>query len=281
MIDRVPASIQVPIEHDGHNGGTKSHDLVTVEEPLEIRIIHGKKRERLSLSVTMRTPGSDEELAVGFLKGEGIIDNSDDILGVHPVGSPSIDKGLINIVEVVLEPHHAFDPDTLTRHTYTSSRCGICGKTSLDAIAVAVGPRSPYQLPISESDLHALPTKLHIKQVEFERTGGLHAAATFTSDGEIEKIREDVGRHNAVDKLVGSYLLESKMKMLSQRGLLLSGRASFELIQKAALAHISFVAAIGPPSSLAIELAEEQNITLIGFLRHDRFNRYSGMGKGQ
>ena len=280
MADHVPASIQVPIEH-AHNRGTKSHDLVTVEEPLEIRIIHGQKRESLSLSVTMRTPGCDEELAVGFLKGEGIIDKADDVLDVYPVGTPSIDKGLINIVEVVLGPHHSFDPNTLTRHTYTSSSCGICGKTSLDAIAVAVGPRPPSQFSISESALRALPKKLHLQQIEFERTGGLHAAATFTSEGTIEHLREDVGRHNAVDKLVGHYLLVNQTALLSDRGLLLSGRASFELIQKAALAHLSWVAAIGPPSSLAIELAEEQNITLIGFLRHDRFNRYSQMGKDQ
>ena len=274
MNDNVPASIRVPIEHT-LDGRAISNDLVTVEEPLEIRIVHGPKRNSLSLSVTMRTPGNDEELAVGFLKGEGIIDKSEDIVDVYPVGTPSIDKGLINIVEVVLDRNHAFDPEKLTRHTYTTSSCGICGKTSLDAIAIAVGKRHSSRLTINENDLRSLPEKLHSRQIEFERTGGLHAAATFTPNGDIEFIREDVGRHNAVDKLVGHYFLEKKLHALSERGLLLSGRASFELIQKAALAQISYVASIGPPSSLAIELAEEQEITLVGFLRHDRFNRYS------
>lgn len=248
-------------------------DQVTVEEPLEIRLSFKDRetRRQQSISITMRTPGQDEELALGFLVGEAVIHTPEDIANIEHCGPPSPDKGLRNVLKVDLADSVRFDLEMLERHFYTSSSCGVCGKASLEAIRVTVPHRNVFEFEISTASLQALPAALLEAQDEFARTGGLHASACFDAQGHIQRLCEDVGRHNALDKLVGSYFFEGG---LSQYGVLLSGRASFELIQKAAMAGVRLVAAIGAPSSLAIELAEEQGISLIGFLKGNGFNLY-------
>lgn len=251
-------------------------DKVTVEEPLEIRVVHGAAGERddTCLSVTMRTPGQDAELALGFLLGEGIVAASDDVLDVAHHGPSSPDKGIRNTIRVELAEHVNLDPDALLRHFYVTSSCGVCGKASLDAVRLQITSRQSAPFAASARALRDLPKALGDAQVEFGRTGGLHAAAAFDGDGRIVRLREDIGRHNALDKLVGSFF---GTDLLPTFGLLLSGRASFELLQKAAVAGVQMVAAIGAPSSLAVELAREQGMTLLGFLTEDRFNLYSGV----
>ncbi len=270
------ASTRVPVELVNHET-TNIEDFVSVEEPLEIRLAYGPVDARLeqSISITMRTPGNDLELTQGFLFGEGIVHATSDVLGVEHCGPPSPDKGIHNVVRIELSETAQFDPDALLRHTFTSSSCGICGKTSLDAVKAIVPDYKSKGFAVNGRQLKALPEQLLTRQTEFVRTGGLHASASFDSTGQIERIREDVGRHNALDKLVGSYL-DSGIDALRERGLLLSGRASFELVQKAAVAGIPLIASIGPPSSLAIELASSHDMTLVGFLKADRFNVYSG-----
>ena len=249
-------------------------DAISIEEPLEIRLSHmdGKARSEQSIAITMRTPGQDEALAVGFLAGEAIIRQPDDVRSIRHCGPPSPDKGLQNILRVELEDWVRVDLEALKRHFYTSSSCGVCGKASLDAISLQAPAWKDSGFSISAAGLQGLPAKLLTRQDEFARTGGLHAAANFDADGRVRRIREDVGRHNALDKLVGSCFREGG---LSGFGILLSGRASFELIQKAAMAGVRLVAAMGAPSSLAVELAEQAEITLVGFLKSSGFNVYS------
>lgn len=254
----------------------RGDDAVTIEEPLEIRLSHVADGERAeqSISVTMRTPGHDEELALGFLAGETIIGSARDVVRVEPCGPPSPDKGLRNVVRVVLAAHVRVDAGGLLRHFYTTSSCGVCGKASLDAVRVqapATPPRASFA--IAAQTLRRLPAALRLRQAEFARTGGLHASAAFNAEGDLLGVREDVGRHNAFDKLAGAFFPEGGLRGC---GVLLSGRASFELVQKAAVAGCPFVAAIGPPSSLAVELAQDQNISLVGFLKAERFNVYAG-----
>ena len=250
-------------------------DVITIEEPLEIRLSYtaGGQRVEQSISVTMRTPGNDEELAVGFLAGEAIVRRSSDVHRVEHCDPPSPDKGLRNVIRVELADGIGVDAGGLLRHFYTTSSCGVCGKASLDAVRVQIQPRPPSTFSISTAALKSLPEALRAGQTEFVRTGGLHATASFNESGAILRVREDVGRHNAFDKLAGSYLADGT---LASHGILLSGRASFELLQKAAVAGAPMVASIGPPSSLAVELAQDQGITLAGFLRSDRFNVYAG-----
>ena len=250
-------------------------DLVTVEEPLEVRLSHvdGGERVERSVVVTMRTPGADEELAIGFLAGEGIVKTAADIRRVEPCGPPSPDKGLHNVVRVALADHAQVDVGGLLRHFYATSSCGVCGKASLDAVRVQLKPAPKPDFAIAAAALKGLPARLKARQAEFARTGGLHSSAAFDARGAILRVREDVGRHNALDKLAGSYLAEDGLR---GQGLLLSGRASFELVQKAAVAGVALVAAIGPPSSLAVELAAEQDISLVGFLKAEHFNVYVG-----
>ena len=249
-------------------------DLVTVEEPMEIRLGVATREgtTEQSISVTMRTPGDDFDLAIGFLYTEGVIRDHADIARVEYCGPPSPDKGLNNVVKVTLADQVRFDAAKLVRHFFTSSSCGVCGKASLNAVRIQLpeGDRDAFE--IAAADLHRLPEALRASQTEFDRTGGLHAAACFDPEGRIRRLREDVGRHNALDKLIGSYLGEPRP--LAGLGILLSGRASFELIQKAAMTRAGFVAAVGPPSSLAVELAEELGITLVGFLKAHTFNVY-------
>ena len=270
-----PASLRIDVEAVVDSVGRRAgSDVVTIEEPLEIRLSHhdGNARVEQSISITMRTPGNDAELAVGFLAGEGIVATADDVRLVEPCGPPSPDKGIRNVVRVELADTVAVDPGGLLRHFYTTSSCGVCGKASLDAVRVQVPPRDAKPFSISAPALRRLPAALRGRQTEFARTGGLHATASFDAEGNILRVREDIGRHNAFDKLAGSYLAEEG---LAGHGILLSGRASFELLQKAAVAGTPLVASIGPPSSLAIELAEDQGITLAGFLKADRFNIYT------
>ena len=259
----------------GVGAGASDEDLVTVEEPLEVRLSYrdGGERVERSIVVTMRTPGADAELAIGFLAGEGIVNRAADVRLVEPCGPPSPDKGLRNVLRVELGDDVRVDIGGLLRHFYATSSCGVCGKASLDAVRVQLEPRPTPAFAITATALKGLPARLRARQAEFARTGGLHSSAAFDADGVILRVREDVGRHNALDKLAGSYLAENGLR---GRGLLLSGRASFELLQKAAVAGVAFVAAIGPPSSLAVELAADQDIALVGFLRADRFNVYVG-----
>jgi FdhD protein len=259
------------------NGLHATDDLVATEEPLEIRLecdgADGKRIER-SISITMRTPGNDEELAIGFLYSEGIVRQARDIKLARPCG-PTAPNGLINVVRVELAPGVGVELDRLERHFYTSSSCGVCGKASLDAVAVQGRfDIAANDFAVSGAILGGLPEKLRSDQAVFEQTGGLHASGLFDAGGAIVAVREDVGRHNALDKLIGSRLQANSLP-LDRCGIVLSGRASFELMQKAMMAGCPVVAAVGAPSSLAVDLAQEFGITLVGFLKRDRFNIYS------
>lgn len=250
-------------------------DNVAVEEPLEIRITHGKKDnlKTTNLSVTMRTPGDDAELATGFLYSEGIINDFEDIKSINHIDTLA---NFNNILQVVLSENINFDIEKTEKHFYTSSSCGVCGKTSINSIKQLKksGSITNNFIKINKELIFSLPQKLLGNQSVFENTGGLHASALFDINSKIITIKEDVGRHNALDKLIG-YSLKNKLIPLSKYILLLSGRASFELIQKAALADIKIVVSIGAPSSLAIQTAEEFGITLIGFLNIQKFNIYT------
>ncbi len=270
------ASLRVDVDKiSGEAARHRDSDVITVEEPLEIRLSYtaGGERVEQSISVTMRTPGNDKELAIGFLAGEAIVRRAGDVRLVEHCEPPSPDKGIRNVIRVELADDIGVDAGGLLRHFYTTSSCGVCGKASLDAVRVQIEPRPVSAFRISAAALKTLPEALRARQTEFARTGGLHATASFDANGSLLRVREDVGRHNAFDKLAGSYLAEGD---LASHGILLSGRASFELLQKAAVAGAPLVASIGPPSSLAVELAQDQGITLAGFLKSDRFNIYAG-----
>lgn len=246
-------------------------DVLAVEEPLEVRLGYeaGGRRVHAAVSVTMRTPGHDAELAVGFLFNEGIVTEPDQVAGVHACGGG-------NVVRVDLRPGVAVDLARLDRHFYTSSSCGVCGKSSLEAVRVGVRQRPAAGRPVVDADvIRRLPEALRASQPVFERTGGLHAAALFDCGGRLLCLREDVGRHNALDKLIGAQLRAGRTP-LSEDVLLVSGRASFELVQKAAVAGIPVLTAVGAPSSLAVSLARDHGLTLIGFTRPDGFNIYVG-----
>ena len=254
------------------NGNTVGNvpDLLAVEEPLEIRLEYGPAGQRIvkNLSVTMRTPGADEDLATGFLFTEGIVQRAEDIERVW---------GFANSITVSLSPDVALNLQKLERHFYTTSSCGVCGKASIDAVKTVSSYSSADKKdgwPIQPGIIYTLPDALRNVQSTFDVTGGLHASALFDRKGHLLTIREDVGRHNALDKLIGHYLRRDAVP-LDNHILLLSGRASFELLQKAAMAGIRVVCAVGAPSSLAVETAESFGITLIGFLKDNRFNLYT------
>jgi FdhD protein len=267
---------QFGIRRLGEAGG-ETDDVVATEEPLEIRLEftdpEGQRAER-SISITMRTPGNDDELAIGFLYTEGIVSRSQDIVLVRPCGPPA-ENGLINVIRVELADDVKVELDRLERHFYTSSSCGVCGKASLEAVAVQgrFDIRST-ELRVPRDVLSRLPDMLLSDQAIFGRTGGLHASGLFSPQGDIEVVREDVGRHNALDKLIGSQLVKNSVP-LDGRGIIVSGRASFELMQKAMVAGCPLIVAVGAPSSLAVELALEFGMTLVGFLRRDGMNVYS------
>jgi FdhD protein len=254
--------------------GRRAHrDMLAVEEPLEIRVAAAGQPAR-PLSITMRTPGADFELAAGFLHGERVIDASAQIRAIrYCLGGAAAQR--YNVVSVDLADGVAFDADAMRRNVFTSSSCGVCGLASIEA--VWDGACSPLDGgPVLEAAaLPAMAAAVRGAQVVFERTGGLHAAALFSAEGELLHTREDVGRHNAMDKLVGASLLADQLPW-DRHVVLLSGRLSFELVQKAARAGARVLAGVSAPSSLAVELAERAGITLIGFLRDDRFNIYTG-----
>lgn len=253
-------------------------DQLAVEEPLEIRLEYGPSGERhiQNVSVTMRTPGNDAVLAMGFLFTEGIIFNFSDIRTVDENYKTCAEEK-DNVVVVRLQDDVVPNLLKADRNFYTTSSCGVCGKASISAIRTVAAHeiKSDFEIQIGASVFHILPALLAQHQHIFSTTGGLHASALFSSEGELLMVYEDVGRHNALDKLIGSALNERQLP-LNHHILLLSGRASFELIQKAAMAGIKFVAAVGAPSSLAVQLAKEFGMTLIGFLRESRLNIYCG-----
>jgi FdhD protein len=251
-------------------------DLVAVEEPLEIRLGFGlHSREQRSLSVTMRTPGHDFELALGFLFTEGIIQRADQVESVKYCEDVGRQDESGNVVRVELRPEVILDWKKIQRNFYTTSSCGVCGKSSIDSIRTLLPVRSTNTQLISPEVIAALPGKLRQAQLIFEHTGGLHATGIFNLQGELILIREDVGRHNGMDKAIGAMLLRSDLSA-TDCIVLVSGRASFELVQKAALAGFPVMAAVGAPSSLAVSLAKEAGTTLIGFLRDANFNVYNG-----
>jgi FdhD protein len=252
-------------------------DSVAVEEPLEIRVGFSTPdgRASKSISITMRTPGNDRELAAGFLYTEAIITAGSDIASIEVCGPPAPDSGNHNVIRVELRGDVKVDLGLLQRHFYTSSSCGVCGKASLDALRVTGLRAIDSEAAFSQAVLLQVPEKLRAAQQTFDETGGLHAAAVFSTDGRIVASMEDVGRHNAVDKVIGRLLLNNLLPA-SEHGMMVSGRASFELLQKTLVGGIPLLAAVSAPSSLAVQLAREFNMTLVGFLRGDTFNIYSG-----
>ncbi|MHB1422663.1 MAG: formate dehydrogenase accessory sulfurtransferase FdhD [Gemmataceae bacterium] len=266
-----PAAAAVAVCRITETGSALQSDVLTVEAPLEIRLGYDKggRRTHAAVSITMRTPGHDDELAVGFLFAEGILAAPEQVASVHRCRTG-------NVARVELRPGVVVDLTRLERHFYTSSSCGVCGKTSLNALRVGARHRLVDGRPIVEATvINRLPETLRASQTVFDRTGGLHAAALFDVAGRLLCLREDVGRHNALDKLIGAQFLAGRTPLL-QDVLLVSGRTSFELVQKAVAAGIPILAAVGAPSSLAVTLAREHGLTLLGFVRRDSFNIYTG-----
>jgi FdhD protein len=249
----------------------RTADALATEEPMEIRV-DAPGMEQRQVAVTMRTPGNDFELAAGFLHTEGLVAATGDVRSVRYCSVPR-DEQQYNVVTVDLA--RPYDAGLLQRNFYTTSSCGICGKASLDSISVRCGPVADG-LTVSEEVVVELPGRLREAQRLFDRTGGLHAAGLFDAEGRLLELREDVGRHNAVDKLVGHALLAGALP-LSERVLMVSGRLSFEIVQKAAVAGIPIVCAVSAPSSLAVNAGRRFGMTLVGFLRGSRFNIYSGV----
>lgn len=249
-------------------------DVLATEEPMEIRLRSGG--ESKTVAVTMRTPGSDFELAAGFLYGEGVISSPDDLLKMsYCVGE---DEQQYNIVNVDLRAGVAFDPKPLERHFYTSSACGVCGKENLEQLEIRGCEVLTPGPSVSAETIYALPERLRESQGLFEETGGLHAAALFDREGNLLAVREDVGRHNATDKLIGWAMLEGKLP-LSEHVVMVSGRSSYEILQKCLRAGVPIVCAVSAPSSLAVDVAQRFGMTLVGFLRERRFNVYAGFGR--
>ena len=268
-------------------------DQLATEEPLEIRLRAGRAVERKgpvpvfrrqgagqrTVAITMRTPGDDFELAAGFLYGEGIVRSPDEIQAIAHSQDPKLDEDRrYNTVDVDLRSDVLPDLQSLERHFLTTSACGVCGKASLESLRLRGAPVIPPGPVVDADVLHALPERLGAGQGIFAATGGLHAAALFDLEGNLLALREDVGRHNAVDKLVGWALLGRGLP-LGRHIVMVSGRTSFEILQKCSMAGVPIVCAVSAPSSLAVSVAREFGITLIGFLRGDRFNVYTGMDR--
>ena len=255
------------------NGQVRSRlDQLATEEPLEIRLVSPQQ----TIAVTMRTPGADFELAAGFLYAEGVVSSRNDIERISYCVDPNVDgEQRYNIINVELKEGLSVDLQPLERHFFTTSACGVCGKASLDALrlrgcpVILEGPQVPAEV------IYSLPEQLRSAQRVFSSTGGLHAAALFDTQGQLLSVREDVGRHNALDKLVGSAVLSDQLP-LNNHIVMVSGRSSFEILQKCLTAGVPIVCAVSAPSSLAVALAREFGITLVGFLRGERFNVYAG-----
>jgi len=264
---RNTANVHVVAMNDGIR--SERTDTLAAEEPLEIRV-EAPGQDQRSVAVTMRTPGGDFELAVGFLFTEGLIAPADVSRVAYCDTLPGEDQRY-NVVSVTLT--RPFDPDLLRRNFYATSSCGVCGKAALDDIEVRCAPVAPGTT-VSAEMLLGLPAALRKAQKVFDRTGGLHAAGLFTPDGHLVSVREDVGRHNAVDKVVGEQVLAAHVP-LADHTLQVSGRLSFEIVQKAAVTGIPIVSAVSAPSSLAVEAGERFGMTLVGFVRDDRLNVYT------
>jgi FdhD protein len=258
-------------------GASEELDLLAVEEPLEIRLGYGpvNQREQRKISVTMRTPGHDFELALGFLFTEGIIHNYKEIESIHYCQDLGKQQNNKNVVRVELSAAVQVDLKRLQRNFYTTSSCGVCGKTSIEAIETVCPHPVRKHFIIREEVIHNAPFTLREAQLVFNHTGGLHAAGLFDKEGQLLLWREDVGRHNALDKLLGACLIEEKLP-LQNNFIFLSGRVSFELVQKALMGGAPMIAAVGAPSSLAVNLAQQFDMALLGFVRDQRFNIYSG-----
>ena len=268
---------EVPVTKINGNHSLATMDKLAIEEPLEIRLAFGAGLTRTvkNISVTMRTPGSDAELATGFLFTEGIIKDKNELASVNHCFIACAENKE-NVIQVELAEDAIPELKNTDRNFYTTSSCGVCGKGSIAAIKTVSSfqPDQSNDFFITREMMLELPSRLRLYQDIFDVTGGLHACALFNTAGELLLLREDVGRHNALDKLIGA-ALERDLLPLKNAVLLLSGRASFELVQKAAMAGINIIGAIGAPSSLAVQLADEFGITLVGFLRHQRFNIYT------
>lgn len=255
------------------NGKMRSRsDYITTEEPLEIRLLSPRR----TIAITMRTPGADFELAAGFLYTEGVISNRQDIQRLSYCVDTEIDgEQRFNIANVELREDLHLNLQPLERHFYTSSACGVCGKASLENLRLRGVTPTPPEPQVTPEILYSLPEQLKAAQGIFKATGGLHAAALFDAQGQLLTVREDVGRHNALDKLIGSALLSDRLP-LHNHIVMVSGRSSFEILQKCIVAGIPIICAVSAPSSLAVSVAREFGITLIGFLREQKFNVYSG-----
>ena len=268
-VDRAASVARVRVERVGGAGDGARGDVVVVEEPLQVHVEH---RGALHLlGSTMRTPGHDLELGAGLAVGEGVLRSRADLAGVRPCRDGEVGPGSAGDVAVVVRDSAELDLSSLGRVTTPSSACGLCGRDEIDAVLAAM-PRVPRQVMVDADVLAALPDLMRERQTLFRRTGGLHAAALATADGEVLVVREDVGRHNAVDKVVGHALMHD----LRPDVLVVSGRAGFEIVQKAAMAGIPVVAAVSAPTSLSVDTAREAGLTLVAFVRDGHLNVYAG-----
>ncbi|HVT02262.1 MAG TPA: formate dehydrogenase accessory sulfurtransferase FdhD [Thermoanaerobaculia bacterium] len=268
----------VPVTRVGGALSGSDQDALAVEEPLEIQVAAAAGRRR-TVSITMRTPGNDLELAAGFLFTEALLRHSREILSFELCGRNPTDGSLQNVMRLTLAEGVNMDDARLDRNFYTTSSCGVCGKTSIDALqAVSMFDLASDTIRINADVVKALPARLRASQTTFATTGGLHAAGLFAGGGELLALYEDVGRHNALDKVIGRRFLDDALP-LAGTIVMLSGRASFELVQKGVMAGVPIMAAIGAPSTLAVELAESAGMTLIGFVRDERFNIYCGKSR--
>ena len=279
MVEIKREKAEFSVQRVSANAPTKiQQDMLAVEEPLEIRLgfTENAKFTHRAISITMRTPENDFELAAGFLFTEGVLNSKNQISSIKHCGKLGQIK---NTIRLDLQPNVKINFKNLERNFYTTSSCGVCGKSSIEAIATGACALAQKDFPkVSADIIHQLPEKLSKFQTVFAQTGGLHAAALFEVDGKLIDLKEDVGRHNAVDKLIGTQVLADNLP-LSDKILFLSGRASFELVQKAVMAQIPIIAAVGAPSSLAVEAAEKFGVTLLGFVRENRFNVYTGIDR--
>jgi len=277
----VAGVVETPVIRIEGEVASECEDLLAIEEPLEIQLglnsgtNSAAGRTYKSISITMRTPGDDLSLAAGFLFTEGILSSSGQVEALGHWGPLVGEQKIRNIVRVDLKPEVRVDLQRIDRHFYTNSSCGVCGKRSIEALrASGCAPLPPDRMHLPAAVLHGLPERLRASQNVFAHTGGLHAAALFSLSGDLVALREDVGRHNAVDKLIGARFRTGELPAAGCV-LLVSGRASFELVQKAAVAGVPVLAAVGAPSSLAVDLAKSLGMTLAGFVRNQRFNIYT------